>query len=50
MLVGWYVGDIGKDDPGWKDPEEDDPNLMKAGDSLLITKNVFLTAIWKDAK
>ena len=50
VLAGWYEADIGKDDPGWKDPEEDDPNLLKAGDSLLIQKNVVLTAIWKDAE
>ena len=46
-LLGWYIGDIGVDDDGWVNPEEDDPNLFKADEKITITKRVVLTAIWK---
>ena len=46
-LVGWYVADFGRDDPRWKDPEEDDPKIKKAGEKIIIDKAVTLTAIWK---
>ena len=50
VLLGWYVGDFGKDDDRWTDPEEDDPNIIPAGKKIVIHKAVTLTAIWKKAK
>ena len=46
-LVGWYVGEIGVKDEGWKEPEEGDPNIKDAGASITVDKPLVVTAIWK---
>ena len=41
-LVGWYVGDIGTDDPAWADPEEDDPHIAGPNGTFICNECVDL--------
>ena len=47
VFLGWYVTAYPATDSRWTAPEEGSAELLKAGGSVKVTEDCFITAVWK---